>query len=184
MAGDVQDVTHLDKAVGHEGDCQAVEDQGGDSGERGDGGTETAAAGENTAEESGDGEDEADEEEDPAEPPDVEVVLARSTIAVLADELGGSTASTSTPSPTDGRIGPGTAAVAVAGPADVEIGPLGDGLGTFDARRVCREEVGVVEGGDVGGAGEEDEKRHDDGPSQEDHRDDGRIRTAGHCGRI
>lgn len=160
-------VTGLDEGGCHQRNGNGVEEQGCQCHEPGDGCAEAATAGEEAREEGEHVEEQRDEVEDPAKPPHVEVVLggrvaseapvifisccpALCTIAARGRHSPAQPVwniiGIIRPSVAERHGGARSGAVDVAGAADVEVGPLRDAARTGDARRVCPQEVGILEG--------------------------------------
>jgi hypothetical protein len=152
----------------HESDGQSEEEEGDGRDEGGNGSAQTAAAGEEAGKEGQGLEEEGDDEEDPAEAPHVVVVEGRGVAAVGTVERRRDVGGASIPSLAKRRCGARAAAVVVVPTAEVEVGPLGLGAGASDARRVGPEEVGLVEGRNVGDAGQNDEPQEEERAGKED----------------
>jgi hypothetical protein len=162
----------LHKDGGHKRSSGREEKQS-DKGEHaGDGSTKTSTASQEGAEKGENLEEQGNQEEDPAEAPHVEVVRARGTTGVLADDLLGSVPRTSIPSLAEGGRGTCATAVGVAFTTEVEVGPLGDVAGTCDAGGVGLEEVGLVERCGVAQTGEDGEEEENEGAGDEDEGSD------------
>lgn len=161
-------VATADKGGLDDGDCSCVEDETEDADEVGDGSTETTAAGNEAGEEGQGVEEEGHDEEDPAEAPQVVGGSVGGVAALGALEAIGDVLGVAVPGVSEGVGRLGLGAVLVVGAADVEVGPLAGVEGARDALGVSLEEVGLVEGGDVGDTAEDDEEEHQDGRSHHD----------------
>lgn len=153
--------------VRHERSSGREEEQSNEGEHAGDGSTKTSTASQEGAEEGEDLEEQGNQEEDPAEAPHVEVVRARGTTGMLANDLLRSVPRTSIPSLAEGGRRTCATAVGVVFTTEVEVGPLGDVAGTADAGGVGLEEVGLVERCGVAHAGEDGEEEEDEGAGDE-----------------
>ena len=154
--------------VRHERNSDAGEEQRDQGDKSRDGSAKSSTAGQKAREEGGNGKEQGNQEEDPSEPPQVVVLFRSGIIARVSHELAGRTTGIRAPGLAKGGRWTSLAAVLVVGSAEVEVGPLGDVAGAGDALGLGLEEVGLVEGGCVCDAGEDDEEEHYNGSGDED----------------
>lgn len=152
--------------IRRESSPDGVEKQGDEVAKPGNGSAQTAAAGEEGREEVEGAKEEGNQDEHPAEAPQVKELLGGGVPAQGADEGLGRAGRVGRPGLAKGRCRACVAAVAVAPAAEVEVGPLGGVAGARDGRGVGAEEVGLVEGGDVCDAREDDEPQEEEGGGQ------------------
>lgn len=153
-------LAHLDEGGRHERRGNREEEERDRGHHAREGGTQASEAGQEAGEEGDDGEQEREKVEDPAEPPQVEVRVARRAASVGADEALRQVRARGVlpPGPADGRVWPSVAAAPVTLAANPEEGPLRDRAGAADGRGVGAQEVGLSERRRPRRAGEDDEE--------------------------